>query len=197
LQCPVASRIEGELEGEGLEGFEVTWSGPCNPAYMRRDWDAKYETYSQRGGTARIGKGSGAFLLEAVGEGAGDLYARREGDPRSAFVAGYRPSHGYLRLALSEGRTIAGRVEAPDGLRLARLRVRATRGVLEQCAAVCEDGSFSVVGLPPGAFRVELLSEGFPWVEWVHDARENVEAGSIGLLLRVRLPATDPGGDGS
>jgi hypothetical protein len=197
LRCPAATRIEGELEGEHLEGFEVTWTGPCNQAYQRRDWEARYETYAQQGATARIGQGSNAFLLEAVEEGPGTLYARREGDPRCAFVSGHRPSLGHARLALSEGGTITGRVEAPADLRLSRLRVRAARGLLVQQAAVREDGTFAIVGLPAGNFRVELVSARFRCEEWLHDAVENVPAGAEGLALRVRLPATEPAADGS
>ena len=50
---------------------------------------------------------------------------------------------------------------------------------------------FAIVGLPPGAFRIELRSGA-----WLHDARDDVPAGAEDVRLRVRLPDTDPGVSG-
>jgi hypothetical protein len=197
LHLPRAVRIEGLLEGEGLKGFEITWTGPCNPSFKCQDYAFRSdEAAPQYGRTVRIRGDRGAFLFEAVGEGDGEVYARREGDPRCAFVARYGPSHGFLRLTLSEGASVKGRVQAPVRAKLDRLRVRAVRGLAAQSAVVREDGTFAIVGLPPGPFRVELVSGGFPIREWIHDTQEGVEAGSENVVLRVRLPSTDPG-DGS
>ena len=170
--------IEGLLEGEDLKDFRTTWTGPCNEGWR----------------TLRTE--SAEFVFRAVGEGVGDLYARREGDPRYALVTGCRPGRGVVRLTLSEGRTIRGRVEIPEGFDPAALAVRAVRGLLDQYARVCPDGAFSIVGLPPGLFRVECVTRG--WSRdglvdnWTHDANDDVPAGAEGVRLRVRLPATDP-----
>jgi hypothetical protein len=190
IDLPLASRIEGELEGEALEGFEVTWTGPCNPA-VKREWETQETASKQFGRAVRTGP-DGHFLIEGVGGGEGDIYARREDDPRCALVSSCRPTRGVLRIPLSEGRAIGGHVEPRPGITLASLRVRASSGAATQHGAVRADGSFAIVGLPPGRFRVELLSQGFPYGEWVHDVLEDVEAGAE-TTLRVRLPDTDAG----
>ncbi|MCK6461177.1 MAG: hypothetical protein L6Q95_14945 [Planctomycetes bacterium] len=122
---------------------------------------------------------------------------RREGDPRYALVSGCRPGRGVLRVTLSEGSAIGGRVAVPEGLDPSALDVRAVRGRLDQHAKVRKDGTFAIPGLPPGAFRVELVTREWSLrrgrvVRWLHDARDDVPAGAVDVRLRVRLPATDP-----
>ncbi|MFI5401555.1 MAG: hypothetical protein ACHQ1G_01365 [Planctomycetota bacterium] len=172
--------IEGFLEGDDLKDFEITWTGPCNEGWC-----------------TLIAESAG-FVLRGLADGAGDVYARREGDPRCVLVTGCRPGTGVLRLTLSEGRVIGGRVAGLEGLDPSALAVRAVRGLLDQYAGVRPDGTFSIVGLPPGAFRVELVTRGWSSKglvdRWLHDARDGVETGTDNVALRVRIPATDPDG---
>jgi hypothetical protein len=192
VRCAQALRIDGLLEGEDLKDFEVTWTGPCNEGLSNA---------VQQGRTIRVE--SAAFTLMGIGDGLGDLYARRAGDPRFALVPGVRPGRGAVRLTLAKGWTIEGRVDLPEGP-MPKLTVRAVAGLIEQHARVGEDGAFSIVGLPQGRFRVELVTGAWTdgwsrrggrvtgeWaVRWLHDARDDVPAGADGVRLRVRLPAT-------
>jgi hypothetical protein len=163
VRCERAARIEGLLDGTDPGDFRITWDGPGN----------------ERCRTMRTETGD--FVLRGIGDGAGDVYARREGDPRCAFAPACRPGHGFLRLTLAPGGTICGRVETPGGRDPAWLGVRAVRGALDQRAAVGRDGTFSIVGLPPGAFRVELLDS---WQE-VCGAVDGVQAGAEDVILRL------------
>jgi len=184
VRCKQPLQIEGLLEGDDLNDFEITWTGPGN-AYFD-------EGQRQRGRTLFVSTPD--FVLRGVGDGAGDLYARREGDPRCALVTGCRPGRGVVRMTLSEGHTISGRVDVPEGLDPSALAVRAVHGRLDQYARVGPDGTFSTVGLPPGVFRVELVARAWTRdVRWLHDACDRVPAGADGVRLRVRLPGTDPG----
>lgn len=194
IRCPSATKIEGLLEGAEVDGFEITWTGPCNPEFQRGLFDPK-----QNGATTRLAKGVKEFRFEAVGDGSGDIYARRPGDARCAVVRGFRPRDGYLRLRLTEGASIRGRVVAPHEADLRRVRVRATAGSIAQYAHVERDGTFSVVGLPVGDFRVDLVSLGRVhfeprgrerWEYVTFDAREGIATGTEDLVLRLRLPVT-------
>lgn len=194
VQCAQALRIDGVLEGEDLGDFEVTWTGACNEGISNAVQQAR---------TIRVD--SGAFTLRGIGDGAGDLYARRAGDPRFALVPGVRAGPGVVRLTLSRGWAIRGHVDVPDGLTRSSLTVRAVAGLIEQRARVGEDGAFSIEGLPPGSFRVELVTGAWTDVEsrrggrvtggwavrWLHDARDDVAAGTEDVRLGVRIPADD------
>lgn len=181
--CPRSSSIDCFLEGEDLKHFEITWSGPCDES--RRT----------------IGVSSAEFAFRGIGVGIGDVYARREGDPRCALVAACRPGAGVVRLTLAEGLTIRGRVEGLERLDPSWLTARAVRGALDQHAPVGPDGTFAIVGLPQGSFRVELVTR--RWlrtglvVSWLHDDRDDVVTGAEDVVLRVRLLATEPENDGS
>jgi hypothetical protein len=174
IHCAATRGCEGVLEGDNSRGFEITWTG----------------------GGWSVGAQQGQFVLRGPVDAIGDVYARRPGDPRCAFVPGIRLPAGVLSLTLSEGETIRGRVDAPPGLNLSKLCVRAARGVLDQRAPVRADGTFAIRGLPPGSFRVELVTNGYPH-SWIHDAAANVPAGAEDVVLRVRLPATAPAAGGS
>jgi hypothetical protein len=187
IRCERALVIEGLLEGDYIVNFEITWTGPGNPLFEAG--------VRQRGRTLYVSTAD--FVLRGVGEGVGDLYARRPGDRRCALVTGCRAGRGVVRMTLVEGCSIDGRVEVPEGLDPSALDVRAVRGLLTQDARVRPDGTFSIVGLPPGEFRLELVtsvySGGRPWL---HDARDGVVVGTEEVVLRVRLPA-GKGPDGS
>jgi hypothetical protein len=196
VRCEQALSIEGLLEGEDLRDFEITWTGPCNEGF---------EDNAQRGRTLRVK--TATFVLRGIADGVGDVYARRAGDSRFAFATAVRPGPGVLRLTLSKGRAITGRVATPAGLKPATLDVRAVSGLVEQRARVRGDGTFSIVGLPPGTFRIELVTRAWcsarsprggrvagGWVDkWLHDARVDVPAGTEDVRLRARLPASGTG----
>jgi hypothetical protein len=183
ISWPPATPVEGRLEGTDLEDFEITWTGEGD----------EYRTV--RIGTTAwppglLSEGSrGMFRLGTGGPGA--ICARRDGDPRCAFVPDFAPSRGFLLLVLGRGEVIRGRAEGQPGLDLSALRVRAVARALTAEARVQPDGGFAIVGLPPGAFRIELRSGA-----WLHDARDDVPAGAEDVRLRVRLPDTDPGVSG-
>jgi len=199
VRCAGALRIDCALEGEDLKDFEVTWTGACNEGLNSAQQQAR-----------TIHVDSPTFALRGIGAGAGDLYARRAGDPRFAFVPGVRPGRGVVRLKLSKGWTIRGQVDAPAGPTRPSLTVRAAAGLIEQRAPVGEDGAFSIVGLPPGRFRVELVTGAWTdswsrrggrvtggWaVRWLHDAKDDVAAGATDIRLRARMPAGDLGDGG-
>jgi len=169
ITWPRTTVVDGHLEGEDVEGFEVTWTGEghCEPSLPCRLCE------------------DGEFRV--VGTGAGSFYARRGGDPRCAFVEHLELASADIHLKLRIGQRIRGQVEGMPGMRLSALRVHAVAGLLAQWAQVQDDGSFAIVGLPPLAFRVELRSGA-----WLHDACDNIVAGTDGVRLRVRLPATEP-----
>lgn len=171
--------IEGLLEADDVKWFEITWTGPGSPTACLQGPE---------------------FRLSGLADGAGDLYVRRDADPRYALVSGCRPGRGMLRITLSEGSTIGGHVAVPEGLDPSGLDVWAVRGSVRQHASVRKDGTFTILGLPPGVFRVELVSRGWrsrgQVVLWIHDTRDDVPVGTEDVVLRVRLPAGDPdGGD--
>jgi hypothetical protein len=182
IEWPRMDPVDGILEGEDIQDFDVTWTGRAPAAgttVVRIGVDAWPPG-------RLLADPLGCFRLYASGPGA--ICARRAGDPRCAWVPSLDPSGGFLRLSLATGRVIRGQVEGRPGMTLSALRVRAVAGGVSETVAVGDDGSFTIVGLPPIAFRVELRSGA-----WLHDARDDVPAGASGVCLRVRLPPTDPG----
>jgi hypothetical protein len=98
-------------------------------------------------------------------------------------VPGVLPGTESLALHLERGYTIRGTVAGFDPAR--HDRVRAVRGAISVSAEVAPDASFAIVGLPPGRFRVEVLTRERTET-LVVGVTADVEAGAEGVRVRAR-----------
>jgi hypothetical protein len=179
VRCARGARVTGTVLGADTKGFRVTWLGRAN------GYDAGGPTGAEWDGQAEPAAEvvDGRFELLGLTPQSGGLYVHKTGDPRCAYVPGVLPGTESLALHLERGYTIRGTVAGFDPAR--HDRVRAVRGAISVSAEVAPDASFAIVGLPPGRFRVEVLTRERTET-LVVGVTADVEAGAEGVRVRAR-----------
>lgn len=97
---------------------------------------------------------SGAFRIEGIGEGRMRVIASRTGYTTAVEEDVDPATSGPLRLVLSEGGTVVGRVRGLSPAELPEAAVEVRSGSSSQRAQVDGSGAFRVEGVAPGTARV-------------------------------------------
>jgi hypothetical protein len=156
-----APRIVGRVEGVRGARYDAWWTTPTSKA------------------SARIAP-DGAFEIPNVGPEAGTLYVGSTSTNRYALLRDVRPGGAPLEVALVEGERVSGRVEVPGDVHPGLVYVVLAGDGFELWEEMARDGTFAVLGVPPGAYDVSLS---------VNESRgptlQRVRAGASGLVLPV------------
>jgi len=124
---------------------------------------------------------SGAFAILNREDVTGTLVAYRDGDARYARIEGVRPAAGPVRVQLVKGSSISGRITGLPSFDAGWLEIHAVAPMLGISAKVATDGSFRIVGLPPGTYEIDCDWRG---QEGRVIPASNVKAGTRDVVLR-------------
>ncbi len=123
---------------------------------------------------------SGVFHIRNDRDVKGTVTVFREGDERFARIENGRPAAGLLKIQLETGSFIAGRIDGLPDFELGKVRIYADSRQVQQRIDVARDGTFRVVGLPPGRYTIRCDLEIAGLVRPVRD----VQSGTSDLVLR-------------
>ena len=129
----------------------------------------------------------GTFVYEGLPNIPGTLYACHEVSGDAALLVGVRPDEGPFAIRLQPAATIRGSVPELPPARHPHVLLGAKRGPLLIEGELHPDRTFSIRGVPPGAWTIEL------WDDGGCVRVEGVEAGATDVVVPLPPPA-DPGG---
>ncbi len=164
VALPRSRNVVGRLVGGDLARFEIS-----------------VRIGDRRTGTAV--DASGRFRIANAADEPVTVYAFRDGDARFGLVEGVRPSKDPILVRLEPGREISGRVEGVPKIARMEVTVRNDRGQRKGTGDP-SSGSFRVVGLPPGAYDLEVWLSFDPPTPGRVLSSKSVSAGTTNLSLR-------------
>lgn len=154
--------LEGHVADMGSRRFRAFWLRPDG----KDGWTYRYANCDTQG----------RFRLESLAPERGRLFVHRDGDDRMAYLEDVDPARGDIEIELQRGSTIEGTVPVKGTPRVTDIRVYARRDGLSWAAgSVKANGSFTLRGLPPGAYIVSTGRNATKAVE--------VQAGASGVVL--------------
>ncbi len=141
-----------------------------------------YVTAADGSGMSRSTPPSGSVSFSLTDDDTRRVVATRDGDERIGVAESVRASSGPLRLELSVGLTIAGRIEGLAPGAAERVEILLTGAGVARHGSCDAGGAFRFPGLLPGRYRLTIWGED---LGGRIPAVEDLEAGTTDLVLRV------------
>jgi hypothetical protein len=158
--------------------------------YVGNSWVAADGTYRL------VGLPAGSYKVQFSGNGSGALTQWYNNAPTPDTANPVTVTNGQdvtgINASLAKGATISGKVTAPAGIGLTNISVSADsadgKSIYVAYSAVATDGSYRLVGLPTGSYKVRFAGNNSGAVDqWYNNAASAATANAVSLTAAQDL----------